>query len=114
MKTAPKKNRINRWLRLFDKIYESLFDVLAEENISYLFFMLLFVGSIPSDEFTSKEFAEIDFSNYQNQIKKSKNIQSLFCKNEASSKSGKIRIYLFLFFMRRKMYRIAGKIRGLK
>ena len=113
MNTAS-KGRIYRQLRSFDKIYDSLSDMLSEDNISYLFIMHLFLGSIPSDEFTSKEFAEIDFSNYQNQIKKSKNIQSLFCKNEASSKSGKIRIYLFIFFMRRKMYRIAGKIRGLK
>lgn len=113
MSTAS-KGRIYRQLQLFDKIYNSLSGMLSEDNISYLFIMHLFLGSIPSDELTSKEFAEIDFSNYQSQIKKSKKIQSLFCQNEASSKSGKIRINLFLFLMRRKMYRIAGKIRGLK
>ena len=114
MNTAFKK-RIYQQLRLFVKIREICQEVLEDKNIVYLFYMHLIsgIGQAKQGKLTSQEFSEIDFFDYK-EINKFKEIRKVFFRNEHASTAGKIRIELFVWLMKNKSYKLAGKVMGLK
>lgn len=115
MNTAS-KDRIYQQLRLFDKIQERLSGILSEENMTYLFFMHLFsgIGQSMQGQLASKEFAQIDFIQYSNLFRNVDKVKEKFFKNENASRLGKIRVQLFLYLMKKRKYKFAGKVMGLK
>lgn len=114
MNTAFKR-RIYQQLRLFVKIRKACQEYLLDKNIVYLFYMHLIsgIGQAKQGELTSQEFSEIDFSDYK-EINKFKEIRKAFFRNEHASTVGKIRIELFVWLMKNKNYKLAGKVMGLK
>lgn len=114
MNTLSKK-RIYQQLRLFLKIRKACQELLSDKNIVYLFFMHLIsgIGQARQGGMTSKEFAEIDFSDYT-EINEFKKIKKDFFGNERASIAGRMRIQLFVWLMKNKKYKLAGKVMGLK
>lgn len=110
------KTRICQQLRLFDKIEETLRNVLEEKKLIYLFFMHLIsgIGQSKQGGLSCLEFSKIDFRKYRNWINKFKVIQNKFFANENASRLGRIRIQLFVWLMTNKKYKLAGKVMGLK
>lgn len=110
------KEAIYQQLRLFDKINETLSGKLKEKNITYLFFLHLISGIRQAKQggLSCHEFLKVDFSKYRNLINKFKFIQGNFFRNENASRMGRFRIQLFVWFMKRKNYSLAGKVMGLK
>lgn len=110
------KEVIFQQLRLFDKIKENLSGKLKEENITYLFFMHLIsgIGQSKQGGLSCHEFSKVDFSKYRDWINQFKFIQEKFFGNENASRMGKFRIQLFVWFMERKKYVLAGRVMGLK
>lgn len=115
MNTAFKK-RIYQQLRVFEKVQECLRETLENEKIVYLFFMHLIsgIGQSRQGGFGCQEFSQIDFSKYSEWINDFKLIKNDFFEKESASKLGRIRIQLFVWLMKNKKYRLAGKVMGLK
>lgn len=115
MNTAS-KGRINQQLRLFDKIKNSLSGILSEENMTYLFLMHLIsgIGQSIQGKLTCMEFAQIDFAQYYYWFQNMDKVLPQFFKNENASQLGKVRIQIFLYLMRYKKYRLAGKLMGME
>lgn len=110
------KTRLKQQLRLFDKLNFKMSDILTENNITYLFYLHLIagIGQASQADLLSVEFAKFDFSKYMKWIKNFDYIKKAFFNNENASKIGKIRIEFFTKLMQNRMYKLAGKVMGLK
>lgn len=110
------KGRIYQQLRLFDKIERKYVTLMSKTNLTYLFFLHLISGIGQSSQggFTCEEYAKIDLNKYGKYIKDFGKIRHIFYKNENASVPGKMRIHFFIWMMRLKKYRIAGKVMGLR
>lgn len=113
---SASKNRIKQQLRLFDKIQDKLNQIINEKSIMYLFLMHLISGINQSKQgqLSCEEFARIDFNKYSSFFYDVDEIKDDFLRNEHASQFGKIKCGIFLYLMKRKKYKIAGKIMGLK
>lgn len=110
------KIRLKCQLRLFDKLNLKMSDALTENSITYLFYLHLIagIGQAAQADLHSAEFARLDFSKYMKWINNFDYIKKAFFKNENASKMGKIRIEFFVRLMQNRMYKLAGKVMGLK
>lgn len=111
------KERLVQQMRLYDKIEQMLSGVIAEDNMNYLFLLHLVSGIVQSAQggMTSREFSACsDFEKYKKQFRMFGKIKKDFFRNEHSSFLGRIRIHVFIFLMRHRFYRMAGKVMGLK
>ena len=111
------KGRLVQQMRLFDKIEKMVSETINKGYITYFFWMHLIsgIGQAAQGGLTSKEFSScVDFGKYKNRLNSFKIIKRSFFKNEKASVLGRMRIQLFVFLMQHGIFRIAGKVMGLK
>ena len=112
------KYRVVQIMRLFDKMEKILKDTLSKETLEYMF-ILHFISGISQSfigDLSSKEFSNIiDFSKYKHYFEDmNKSTIKQYFSNVSASLFLKCRVKIFLLFMKKGMYKMAGKTMKLK
>ena len=112
------KYRVVQIMGLFDKMEELLKDTLSKETLEYMFIMHFISGISQSfiGDLSSKEFSKIlNFEKYKHYLKNlNKSTLRLYFLNIGASFFLKCRVNMFLLFMKKGVYRMAGKTMKLK
>ena len=101
-------------LRLFRKTYGLLKNSVKEEILDQFYLQYLIAGIRQSRKLSAKQFAAIIREDVISQRKVSHIAKENFLKAEKASLTGRMRIDLFIAFMRQNRYENAGKIMGLR